>query len=179
MKLLAQTADNAHALQFELAGEVLRSSRNLHLVVTGWSMIPTIWPGDTLVIEGATGDSVCEGDIVLFSSGRRFVAHRVVAISRSEGSGVRTRGDAVRYPDSPLTASDILGKVSFIGRNGKWIDPGRQLRFSGRAIAGVFRRSSIAARLVVAIRVTLQKLYGPSSVPTSRVSASRAQTASI
>jgi hypothetical protein len=172
MKLSAQAVDDAHALQCELAGDVLRSSGDLHLQVTGWSMLPAIWPGDTLVIQPARG-KVAGGDIVLFSSGRRFVAHRVVAIG-SGGTSVRTQGDAVPYPDSPLAASHLLGKVSLIRRNGKCIEPGRRLRFSERALAVLFRRSSFFARFVVAIRGMLQKLYGPSSVPTSRV-----QTASI
>ena len=35
-------------LNASLASEVLRSSGSLHLRVTGWSMLPTVWPGDTL-----------------------------------------------------------------------------------------------------------------------------------
>ena len=31
-------------------------------------MLPTVWPGDTLVIEPANSIRVAEGDIVLFSS---------------------------------------------------------------------------------------------------------------
>jgi len=184
MKLSAQPMDDAHALQCELAGEVLRSSGALHLRVAGWSMLPTVWPGDTLVIEPTSHDQVCEGDIVLFSSGRRFVAHRVVAISGGGGSSVQTQGDAVPLPDSPLTARELLGKVSFILCNGKYNEPSRRLRFPERAVAAVFRRSSSAARVVVGVSGILQKLRGPSSVqtqrvPTSRVHSSRVQTASI
>lgn len=179
MKLSAQAAVDPHTLQCELADEVLRSSGDLHLHVTGCSMLPTVWPGDTLVIQPAKG-KVFEGDIILFSCGRRFVAHRVVAINDGcAGWGVRTQGDAVPYPDSPLAVSEVLGKVSFIRRNGKCIEPVRQLRFCERTVAAVFRHSSFSARVVVGARGMLQKLYGPSSVLTSRVPASRVQTASI
>ncbi len=180
MKLSAQALGDTHALRCELAGEVLHSSGSLHLRVTGWSMLPTVWPGDTLVIEQVSSDQLCEGDIVMFGSGRRFVAHRVVAFGHdASGSMVQTQGDAVSRPDCPLAASDLLGKVSFILRNERWIEPSRRLRVSERAVAAVLRRSSFAARFVVAIRGMLQKSYSPSPVPTSRVQASRVQTAPI
>jgi len=183
MKLSTQAMDDAHALRCELAGEVLRSSGNLHLVVTGWSMIPTAWPGDRLVIEHASSEQVRAGDIVLFSDARRFVAHRVVAITDDPGgSSVRTQGDAVPYADSPLAASDVMGKVSLIlrkGRTGECIEPSQRMHFSSRAVAAVFRRSSFVARVVVSIRGMLQKMHGPSSDATSPLQASQNRAASI
>lgn len=190
MKPSAQAWGDAHALRCELAAEVLRASGSLRLRVTGWSMLPTVWPGDTLVIEQACGDQVFEGDIVLFSSGRRFVAHRVVAIGNDSGvstvqtSTVQTQGDAVRRPDAPLAAGDVLGKVSFILREGRIIEARRRLCFSDRAVAAGFRCSSFAACVVVRVHGMLQRLRGPSSIPTlriqmSRVPTSRIQTASL
>jgi len=190
MKLSAQTLGDAHALQCELAGEVLRSSGSLRLCVTGWSMLPTVWPGDTLLIQPADSNQVCEGDIVLFNSGRRFVAHRVVAIgkvaatwgvqtSTVQALTVQTQGDAVPRPDAPLAASDLLGKVCVILRNGNRIEPGRRLGFSERAVAAWFRHSPIAARVVVRAHGMLQKLHSPSSISTSRIPTSRVQTASL
>jgi len=141
-----------HALKCELAGEVLRSSGNLHLKVTGCSMLPTVWPGDTLVIEHIVSNQVCEGDIVLFSSGRRFVAHRVVASDWSSGNWrVLTRGDAVSRSDSPVDQGHVLGKVSFILRNRKCLEPRKRLRFPERAVAAVFQYSAFAARVVVGV----------------------------
>ncbi len=182
MKLSPQALGDPHALQCELAGEVLRSSGTLRLRVTGWSMLPTVWPGDTLVIERASGDRILAGDIVLFSSGRRFVAHRVLAIgndsgvSRVQTSPVQTQGDAVRRPDAPLAAGDVLGKVSFILREGKIIEPSRRLSFSYRAVAAGFRCSSFAARVIVRVRGMLQSLHGPSSIAASRIRRSPIQT---
>ena len=185
MKLSAQALDDAHAIQCELAGEVLRSSGSLRLRATGWSMLPTVWPGDTLVIEQASSDQVCEGDIVLFSSGRRFVAHRVVAIgddsgaSRAPTSTVQTQGDALSRPDAALAASVLLGKISFIQREGKRIEPSHRLCFSELAVAALFRRSSFAARVVVRVHGMLQRVHGPSSFPTSSISTSRIQTSRV
>jgi signal peptidase I len=179
MKLSVETRDDAHALQCELAGEVLRSSGSLHLRVAGWSMLPTVWPGDTLIIEPANGRQVCEGDVVLFSRGRQFVAHRVVAISHAECASFHTQGDALPCPDSPLVASQLLGKVSFVQRAGKCAELRRHRPFVNRAVAAVLRRSTFTARAVVGVRGMLLKLRGPSPVPASPIQASHVQTATI
>ena len=41
--------DESHAIKCELASEVLNRSGSLRLKVMGWSMLPAVWPGDTLV----------------------------------------------------------------------------------------------------------------------------------
>ena len=167
MKLPDQAPRDAHALKCGLAVEVLRSSGTLHLRVLGWSMLPTVWPGDTLVVERLASNEVFDGDIVLFSNGRRFVAHRVVAGTRRSGrSNVQTQGDAVPHLDSPVSGGNLLGKVSFIVRNGKRIPPRKSLRFPERAAAAVFRRSPLAARVFVGVHGLRQTSQGPSQIQT-------------
>jgi signal peptidase I len=142
----------SHAVKRELAGESLSSSGTLRLRVSGWSMLPTIWPGDTLIIEPIKSGDVSEGDIVLFSRGHRFVAHRVVATPNQRGNAnLQTQGDAVPCPDSPVSGSELMGKVSSIVRNGKCIEPDKSLRLPERAVASLFRRSAIVARVVVGV----------------------------
>ena len=58
--------------------EVLRSSGSLRLGFTGWSMLPAIWPDDTLEIGSADCANVSAGDVVLFHRDRRLFVHRVV-----------------------------------------------------------------------------------------------------
>jgi hypothetical protein len=142
-------AHNLEAAKCELAAEILRSSGSLRLRAKGWSMLPAIWPEDTLVIDCVSINALTEGDIVMFSSGQRLVAHRVTKIC--EAGKVLTQGDATPRPDSPVTQRDLLGKVSAIVRNGKRIEPRQHLRLSARAVAAVVRRSGIAARVVVGI----------------------------
>jgi signal peptidase I len=138
-------------VQCELAAEVLRSCGNLRLRVTGHSMLPTVWPGDTLVVEPASSRDVSKGDIVLFSNGQRLVAHRLIAKDCGSGDSIETQGDAVPRPDFPLAQECVLGKVSFILRNGQAIAANRTLRPSQRAVAGLFRRSDFAARFVLGV----------------------------
>ena len=145
--------NESHAVKCELAAEVLRSSERLRLKVTGWSMLPSIWPGDTLLIERAEGGSVGEGEIILFRWERRLFAHRIV---RSDKSDILTRGDSMAAPDSPVDRDEVLGKVVSIIRNGKCFQPRTSLRIRERLIAGLVQRSGFAARVLVGARELMQ-----------------------
>jgi signal peptidase I len=161
MKLSSPALDDAHALKCEMAEEVLRAAGTLRLQVTGWSMLPSVWPGDTLVIESADRSTVSEGDVVLFGRDRRLFVHRVIA-KRRHLVGVMTRGDAMPAADAPVSDHELLGKVSSILRGGRPIEPSRRLRLSQRAIAAVIRRSEIAARMVVGMHGLREALLRPS-----------------
>lgn len=142
--------DEAHAVKCDLAAEALHSSGFLRLQVTGWSMLPSVWPGDTLMVEKADHEEVCEGDIVLFARERRLFAHRVVTSPSGDGQLV-TRGDAMPASDAPISGGELLGKVARIQRKGVWIKPSRNLGVAARAIATLVRRSPFAARMVVGL----------------------------
>jgi signal peptidase I len=148
----SQSRARMHAIEHELAEQVLRCAGRLHLPASGRSMMPAIWPGDTLVVEPATSSNLAPGDIVLFSNEYRFVAHRVVEKNDDADKGrVLTRGDAMATADAPIRSGEILGKVSFIVRNGKCIEPSKSLRLSERALATLLRRSEIAAHVIVGV----------------------------
>jgi len=149
MTSAATALGDAGSFKRELVREQLRASGRVQLRVSGWSMLPTIWPGDALVIERIDcHDGVANGDIVLFTAGSRFVAHRVV---RADASTIQTQGDAIRQADAPVSHGEVLGRVSSIVRDGKCIDPGKCVGFRKRAAAAMFRRAEIAARIVVGV----------------------------
>jgi len=147
----SSTLGDENAVKCELAGEVVSSSGSLRLCVTGWSMLPSVWPGDTLIVERIHGDAVCPGDIVLFRRDRRLFAHRVIA-SPAGVASILTRGDSMPGADPPVLKNDLLGRVSFIQRDGKLIQPARRLRFSQLAIAALMQHSDFAARVLVGFR---------------------------
>ena len=64
---------------------------------------------------------------------------------------VRTRGDSITTPDAPIERNEILGKVSFIVRNGKCFAAKKELGRSERALATLLRRSETATRVIVGI----------------------------
>lgn len=142
----------AHVLKCELASEVLRSSGMLRVQVTGWSMLPAVWPGDMLVIESANSRDISEGDIVLFGRDGRLFVHRVVAKAGTiDHTQFVTQGDGMKHPDPPVTSSQLLGKVSLIMRDGKCLAPKSSLSFSERTVAALVRRSDSAARVLIGV----------------------------
>jgi signal peptidase I len=115
-------------------------------------MLPAIFPGDTLVIEPANSESVGKGDIVLFHRDRRLFVHRVSGKSgNARDYQIITQGDGMPNPDPPVSSSQLLGKVSFVVRDGRCLEPARIPGFSMRAVAALVRRSSSAARVVVGV----------------------------
>jgi signal peptidase I len=155
--------ESLSALRCELAKEVLHSSGKLHLGVTGWSMLPTILPGDTLVIEAADRKDVSIGDIVLFGRKRRLFVHRVIAQSGDLTDGrLLTQGDAMLYPDEAVHSSELLGRVSLISRWGECAEPRRKLSFVGEVVAVLVRRFYWAARMIAELHfMRQQERIGP------------------
>lgn len=146
-----------HAIACELASETLRSSGTLRLGVSGWSMLPTLWPGDTLVVQRAGSDEIAEGDIVLFARDRRFFVHRVIRKDRS-ALMVQTRGDALPRPDPPVSNRELLGRVVSVERNGEFLQPNRNFTMVDRSVTALVRHSNSAARVAVVLHRMAQSL---------------------
>lgn len=151
-------ASDIRSLKCEMAAEVLRSCGSLRTRAAGHSMLPAIWPGDTLMIERTAGNDVTEGDIVWFRRGDRFVVHRVMMKTGSYGClTLQTQGDSAPRPDSPISDNEVLGKVAFIVRNGKCVAPSRILRLSHRAVAALVRHSDFAASVILKLHQSRQR----------------------
>jgi signal peptidase I len=104
-------------IHLALAEEVLRASGELHFVAQGSSMVPSIFPGDVLVVRREAIGKISCNDIVLFSQGGRWFAHRVIHIP-NEGArpSFITRGDALPADDPPVTEHEFLGQVAALDR---------------------------------------------------------------
>ena len=140
----------AHALKCELAGEVLRSFGSLRFKATGWSMLPSVWPGDTLVIERVSVDQVRSGDVILVGRDGRLFAHRVVSVAEGCGSPRWiTRGDANSAHDEPVNEGELLGRVDYVIRAGKLVPVPAELSVVDQMVAKIVRRSRAAARALV------------------------------
>jgi signal peptidase I len=140
----------AHAAKCELAEKTLRRFGSLRLRVTGFSMLPSVWPGDLLLIRRQEMEQIYPGDIVLFARHGRLIAHRVVfKTDDPEAPSLVTRGDAVSAQDSAISPAELLGKVSGILRAGEWIQPRRRLSISARITAMFVSRSGRAAGILL------------------------------
>lgn len=138
------TADS-QALRQDLFAELLREFGAATLVVTGASMLPTIWPGDVLTIQRKELAELCAGDIVLAQRDGKLIAHRV----KSVGDRLITQGDSMPQCDPPFTSSEILGQVAAILRNSRTI-PLEQSLWQ-RTVSAILRRSDFCFRMTLRI----------------------------
>jgi len=152
------TAEIAHAAKCELAEKTLRRFGSLRLRVTGFSMLPSVWPGDLLLIRRQEMEQIYPGDIVLFACYGRLIAHRVVfKTDDPEAPRLITRGDALPSQDSAISPAELLGKVSGILRAGEWIQPPRRLSFGARTVAMLVSRSGRAAGILARLRASRRR----------------------
>ena len=155
--------DRVAALKCELAGEVLRSFGSLRFTATGWSMLPAIFPGDTLVVKRVAAGGVRVGDVALVGRDGALCAHRVVAMSDDlDNPAWITQGDALSEPDRSVTSHELLGRVTFIEREGGLLAIGAP-NLCTRWVRLLVRRSHVAARIVVGMHscLSLQRKSGP------------------
>jgi signal peptidase I len=145
--------ETTHTAKCELAERILRSFGELRLRVAGFSMIPSVWPGDILLIRSKKIDQVSPGDIVLFARNGRLVAHRVLFVADDqEPACLITRGDALSEQDSRISAAEFLGKVSFIQRGADWLEPSTRPGFVARFMAAFVSRCGWIVSVLVRLR---------------------------
>ena len=138
--------DTRSELKGELFLEILNSTGQSKLAVTGASMLPAIWPGDVLEVHRQAASEISLGDVVLFARHGGFAAHRVVEkVTGPERTLLITRGDALRAADPPVSPEELLGRVTAILRGGRRLDP--HLTRWARAAAWFLARSEFCARV--------------------------------
>jgi hypothetical protein len=151
---LMNAFSDAHARKCELVAEVLRLFDTVRLRVTGWSMLPSIWPGDTLVVQQVKAHELAVGKIVLYRRGSRLLAHRIVSLADLDPpGGIGVRGDALPVADGRILQSEILGVVSGVIRRGKHVRPSTHLRFRERLIGTVIWHSDLLARFALLVHL--------------------------
>jgi len=154
MNAAANDVDTCSAApRCELVCELLREFGSLCFPASGWSMIPTIWPGETVVVEPVRTSQLEIGEILLTEWQGALRAHRVV--DKSKNSAVRTwttKGDAMRVNDSPVREKDILGRVSHVLRGGERMAIPRQRSKVNRLAAKIISWSFPAARALMYLR---------------------------
>lgn len=92
-----------------LVADALRGRCGLRLRVRGESMLPTIWPGEVVEIEGCSPEEVRPGEIVLARRDGRLFLHRLVAPCAP--NGFRLRGDSMPAADPPYPPEALLGRL--------------------------------------------------------------------
>lgn len=115
----------------ELIVEALSQGQAVRFQVRGDSMAPLILTDDFLIVHPVQRDAMALGDVVLCSSPRGLTAHRVIEL---RGGSFVTRGDNAVSSDDPLPDDALLGKVTWIEREGR--------RFEVRSMGGLRLRGA-------------------------------------
>ncbi len=117
----------AESLFTEMTAELLRRGQSVRFSASGRSMCPTIREGEVITVSPVAPSEVGLADIILYRSGARVIAHRVVARQRGvEGmTAFLVRGDASENCDDPVAPTQILGKVVLVERAGRRIAVGK------------------------------------------------------
>ena len=140
--------EKRNELKGQLLLEILKSSGQAKLAVTGTSMLPSIWPGDVLEVHRRSVTEISPGDVVLFARNGGFAAHRVVEkVCGGDHTVLITRGDALRAPDLPVSPEELLGRVTAILRDGRRLEP--RLTRWGRAASWILSRSDLCTMLAL------------------------------
>jgi hypothetical protein len=109
----------------ELFLAALTEGKDVRLHVDGMSMVPTLKPGDTIVVRQVAPHLLEMGDLVVVRREHDLVTHRLVWRKSEQWL---MKGDNSRYFDPPAAAEMILGKVIAIERK----DTGIDLQKAGR-----------------------------------------------
>jgi len=124
-------------------GRLLSEGREVVMKPKGNSMLPFIVEDrDSVVLKklGSTGI----GDIVLASTGGRYVLHRIIG---KDGGRIVLMGDGNIKGTEACEEGDVLGTVIRIERGGRTIKPGkaalwRALRPVRRYMLAIYRRTA-------------------------------------
>ena len=143
-------ADARAAAGRSLTAEVVSSFGEVCLRVTGSSMLPSVWPGDVLIVCRADMAAVLPGQIVLFKRNGWLLAHRVAGkVERPGEQFLIARGDSLSLADPPVSREDLLGMVTSIVRAGRQITPRLRLTFYERILSFILRHSERSTSMLL------------------------------
>ena len=108
---------------------------SVSFVITTGSMLPTLAPGDRVIVRGIAARDVRLGDIVVAQVGDVRRVHRAIARRVENGTvSLVTRGDNSARADDPWCETQLLGLAIAVQRNARTINL-QSLRPANRVIA--------------------------------------------
>jgi len=149
-----------------LAAETLRSFGEFQSVVRGASMVPTMFPGDIVVVRRETARTARPGDVMLLFRKGFFCAHRLVnKMQEGESISLIARGDALGEDDPPFAENELLGRVTGVIRRGKRIEfDDRNTAARQRLLRWIVQRSSGSVKWLLRWHLVRAKFSRSSTV---------------
>lgn len=100
----------------QLSAELLAAGRALTVRVRGYSMFPSLRPGDLIRVEPVDLATLRPGDVILFRAGNLVITHRLL---QWKDGFLITKGDAAPCLDRPLSPAEVAGRVVEVRRGGR------------------------------------------------------------
>lgn len=110
-----------------LIRNVLNKKKKLTLSLTGRSMEPTLFEGNTITVVPA--DRIDVGEIILYEFDNNIILHRVVDVYKN---WIVTKGDSHEFCDDVIHRSQVLGKMQadkFLMKSSEHGRVNRDIRF--------------------------------------------------
>jgi hypothetical protein len=118
----------------------------------GTSMVPSIHPGDLISIQRASMSQISPGEVVLFERDGRLFAHRVVCTAGGPiAPQLITRGDRLCFNDPPVSAAELLGRVTSVERGCRRMQPPDPLTGWKQLFSRLLRSSDHATYVYVTL----------------------------
>jgi hypothetical protein len=134
----------------EISTALLEQGNSVRFRPGGHSMSPAIRDGEAVTVAPVRASEVRRGDIILYHTERGLIAHRVLKLRGEIDARVFiTRGDASTSCDAPVNASQVLGRLICVERNG------RRLSLKGRRVIILLRARRALSRLKARLRPIL------------------------
>ena len=112
---------NPEKLTHSLRKEAIKKGHSVQTLASGYSMFPFLRKGDILTIEPVPMETIKRGDVVVFESEEKWIAHRVIKIrSNARGLEFLLRGDSCIEFDPAVDKENYIGSVKvFTRKNSK------------------------------------------------------------
>ncbi len=106
----------------QLSDIFLKEEQLVKIRLKGYSMFPCIKNGDIGTIQKCNFKELEIGDIVVFSRGKDWIAHRIIKfIEKNSINYIATKGDSEKSFDKLIDEKNFVGKIVLIERDSKII----------------------------------------------------------
>ncbi len=112
--------DQLHHELLDLVEILIDNDHQLQLRMQGFSMFPTLQPGDKGIVQKCNACNILPGDIIVFKKNNQLIAHRLIRIeAKARETLYICRGDQNGFEDKPVRENEIVGKLISFERNGR------------------------------------------------------------
>jgi ATP-binding cassette subfamily B protein len=112
--------EQLHSELLDLAEILIDNDHQLQLRMQGFSMFPTLQPGDKGLVQKCSASNIKAGDIIVVRKNQTFIAHRLIRIeTHGKDTLYICRGDQNGFEDKPAGENEVVGKLVSFERKGR------------------------------------------------------------